>query len=503
MHIFAGNSEKEKRITTIWFLFYYHHSFMFKIYASVLALFLAASATAQDSLWTLQRTVKYAVDNNIDIKQSVLNERLAKLQLLQSQLSQLPNGSIGADVGRSYGRSIDPTTNQFINAGYTFAGLNGNVDVLLFGWFQKRNSISQNKLLSKAALADVDQLKDNVSLNVATGFLRILLAKEQIKIQENQLGYSLKQKDQTEAFVKAGRLPELDLAQMQAQVATDSSNYFSAVASYVQSELDMKAIMNFEISAPYVPVAPDVNNIPLAEISTMEPEQIYVQASNHFGSVKGAQLRIDAAEKNVALYRGALYPQLSLGAQFGTNYSSTLKDITDARLREYVVNGQVVDVNGTTYQVREPAFDITTKTTPFGTQFSNNFRQTVALSLTVPLFNGWVSRSNLNRAKVDVQSKQLTLESTRLKLKQDVYKAYYDAKVAVQKYYAATRADEASERAYNYAQKRYELGLMNAVELLTTQNNSLKAKSDALSAKYDLLFKLKVIDYYLGKEIKL
>lgn len=477
---------------------------MLKNFVAALALLLPGAVQAQqDSLWTLQRTVKYAVDNNLDVKQSVLNERLSRLQLLQSQLSQLPNASITTDLGRSYGRSIDPTTNQFINQGYTFYGLNGNVDVLLFGWFQKRNTIAQNKFLGKAAVSDLDQLKDDVSLNVATAFLRILLAKEKIKVQENQLKYSLKQKEQTEYFVKAGRSPELDLAQMQAQVATDSSAYFTAVSDYQASMLDMKAIMNFEISAPYSAVAPDVNTIPITEISGLDPEQVYKTAVDHFGSVKSSQFKIDAAIKNVAVYRGALYPQLSLGGQFGTNYSSTLKEITDARFVQFTSNGQIVDVNGQSFNVKEPVYNLTTQTTPFGNQFSNNFRQTVALSLSVPLFNGWVSRTNLGRAKIDVQSKELNLQSTKLKLKQDVYKAYFDAKAAVQKYYAAARADEASGRAYNYAQKRYELGLMNALELLTTQNNSLKATSDAISAKYDLLFKLKVIDYYLGKEIKL
>ncbi|RYZ25626.1 MAG: TolC family protein, partial [Sphingobacteriales bacterium] len=358
-----------------------HKRSMIKIYASALVLLLSGAAKAQDSLWTLQRTIKYAVENNLDIKQSVLNERLAKLQLLQSQLSQLPNGAVSSDIGRSYGRSIDPTTNQFINAGYTFYGLNGNVDVLLFGWFQKRNTISSNKFLTKAAAADVDQLKDDVSLNVATAFLRILMAREQIKVQENQLTFSLKQREQTQFFVKAGRLPELDLAQMVAQVATDSSNYFSAVASYQQSLLDMKAIMNFDIAAPYTAVAPNVKNVAVGEISTMNPEQVYTQASNHFGSVKSSLFRVDAARKSLAVYQGALYPQLSVGGQFGTNYSSTFKEITGARSLGFVSNGMITDVNGTAYNVKEQAFDVTTRTTPFGEQFSNNFRQTVALSL--------------------------------------------------------------------------------------------------------------------------
>jgi len=476
---------------------------MLKTCTFVIAWLGAVAAQAQDSLWTLQRSVQYAIDNNLDIQQNVLNERLARLQLQQSQLSRLPSASVSSNVGRSYGRSIDPTTNNFISEGYTFYGLNGNVDVLLFGWFQRKNTIDQNKLLARSAAADLDQIKNDISLNVATAFLRILLAQAQIRVSENQLQFSLKQKEQTEAFVRSGRLPELDLAQMQAQVATDSSAYITAVATYQQSLLDMKAIMNFDMATPFVPVAPDVSNIPLAEIAALEPEQVYTAAKANFGSVRSGQLRIDAAKKALTVARGGLYPQLSLGGQFGTNYSSTLREITGGQLLGYNANGQIVYVDGTPLAVQQPNYSYSSRITPFWDQFSNNFRQTVALSVLVPLLNGWNARTGVNRARVDVQSRELELQQTNLKLRQDVYKAFYDAKAAIQKYYATMRAREASDRAYEYAQKRYELGLMNAVELLTTQNTNFKAQTDALSAQYDLLFKLKVIDYYLGREIRL
>ncbi|WP_190277420.1 TolC family protein [Taibaiella lutea] len=476
---------------------------MFKRISLLILLFTATLANAQDGPWTLQKTIQYALENNIDIKQNVLNERLAALQLQQSKLSQLPNASINTDVGRSYGRSVDPTTNLFINQGYSFFGLNGNVDVLLFGWFQKRSTIAQNNLLNKAATADLDQLKDDVSLNVATAFLRILMTKEQITIQEGQLLYSNKQKDQTKSFVESGRSPDLDLAQMEAQVATDSSAYYTAIANYQQAILDMKAIMNFDIAAPFDVIAPQVEDLPLNEISSVNPEDVYLSAQNHFGSVKSSQLKLDAAKKGLDVNKGALYPQLSATGQFGTNYASTLKELTSANITGSQPNGDFISVNNQVVPVLTPTYDYLTRTTPFGSQFSNNFRHTYALTLSVPLFNGWNTRTAISRSKIDIASKNYALESTKLKLKQDVYKAYYDAKVSVQKYYASKKADEASERAYNYAQQRYELGLMNAVELLTTQNNSLKAKSEALSAKYDMVFKLKVIDYYLGKEIKL
>ncbi len=477
---------------------------MRKTYLLLIALLGTATVNAQDSLWTLQRSIQYAVDNNLDIKQSVLNERLSRLQLQQSQLGMLPTASASGNVGRSYGRSIDPTTNQFIDAKYYFVGLNGNADVLLFGWFQKQNTISQNKFLSKSAAADLDQLKNDVSLNVATAFLRILLAREQIHISENQVTFSLKQREQTEYFVKAGRSPELDLAQMQAQVATDSSNYITAVATYQQAVLDMKAIMNFEMATPFTPVAPEVEKIPLGEMGTLSPEQVYDVAKDHFGSIRSNQLKIAAAQKGLAAAKGNLYPQLSLGGQLGSNYASSYKELTGTgTFNGYNPNGDIVVINGAPVYVQSPSFTPDVRTIPFWKQLNTNFRQTVALTLSVPLLNGWSARTAVNRSKIDVQSKQIGLEQSRVKLKQDVYKAYYDARSAVQKFYATSRADEASDRAYNYAQKRYELGLMNALELLTTQNNAFKARAEALSAKYDLLFKLKVIDYYLGKEIRL
>lgn len=477
---------------------------MYKIFSFALLLSLSAGVYAQESTsWTLEKTIKYALDNNLDIKQNVLNERLATLQLEQSRLSQIPNASLNSNVGRSYGRSVDPTTNLFINQGYSFFGLNGNVDVLLFGWFQKRNTISQNNFLNKAATADLEQLKDDVSLNVATAFLRILMAREQINIQVGQLQYSNKQKEQTDYFVKAGRSPDLDLAQMEAQVATDSSAYYTAISNHQQAILDMKAIMNFDIAAPFDAVAPNVEQIELLEIGTMNPETIYQSAQEHFGSIKGGQLKLNAAQKGLDATKSSLYPQLAFNGQFGTNYASTLKEINTATITGSRPNGDFINLNNDLLPVLTPTYDYTTKTTSFGDQFSNNFRQTYALTLSVPIFNGWTTRSNISRSKIDVLSKTYNLEQVRLKLKQDVYKAYYDARVAIQKYYASKKADEASKRAYNYAQKRYELGLMNAVELLTTQNTALKAKSEALSAKYDMVFKLKVIDYYLGKEIKL
>src|SRR5690606_24505382 len=191
-------------------------------FISIVFLGFASKVSAQDTTeyyWTLQDAVQYALEHNISIKQNELNQRLADLQLKQSQLSQLPNINTSVAYGRSYGRSIDPTSNQFVNSNYDFLNFGGSVDVLLFGWFQKRNTIKANKYALEAAKADLGQLMNDVSLNVATGYLRIILAKEQIKISEKQAALSKAQLDQTRSFVKVGRLPELNAKQLEAQLA--------------------------------------------------------------------------------------------------------------------------------------------------------------------------------------------------------------------------------------------------------------------------------------------
>jgi outer membrane protein len=462
---------------------------------------LSYSTIAQEGgdVWTLQRCVQYALDHNISIQQNVLNERLAKLTLRQSQLAQLPSANLNGGYGRSAGRSIDPTTNTFIDASYNFVNASGSANVLLFGWFQQRNLISKNKLSLQAAQADLDQLKDDVSLNVATGFLRALLAQEQIAVNEKQVELSKAQLDQTKKFADVGRVPELNVAQLESQVATDSANYISAISNYNSAILDLKALLNLDFETPFKLQAPNVKVDDQVKVSAMVPEEIYAEAQKHFGSIRGAEYRYSAAQKGWWSARGGLLPQLSVGAQFGTNYASSYKQVS------YQPSGSV-DTTGITTTgdfVLAPGYKTIESDVPFGKQLSNNFRQTVSLNLNIPLFNAWQSQYNVRQAKINMANQELNIRQAELTLKQNVYKAYNDAISSIQKYYAALHAAEAAERAQDFARKRYDLGLTSTVDYLQTQNTQYSAEANLVSAKYDLIFKLKVIDYYLGKELKL
>lgn len=457
--------------------------------------------------WTLQEAVQYALDHNITIKQNELNQRLEKLTLQQNRLSQLPSVNLSTGYGRSFGRSIDPTSNQFVDgASYDFMSLSGNADVLVFGWFQRRNRIAQSKYALEAANRDLEQIKNDVSLNVATGYLRLLLAQEQVKINEQQVALSKAQLEQTERFAEAGSVPELNVAQLQSQLATDSSNLIGAMTEYTAAVLDIKALLNLDFDMPFSAIVPELNDIEGGfENIYMAPEEIYAEASRKLPTLYSPQMRLKAAQKGHAAAKGALWPQLALSVQAGTNYSTLNKDYTLTGVNVSPTPGTFAYDSATNnaYQVFQTSPLFSTTTVPLGKQFDNNFRQTVSLGVNIPLFNGWQSQAAVKQAQINVLTQQLNVYQAELKLKQDVYKAQNDARNALQKYYAAKRAAEAAKRAYEFAQKRNELGLTNTVEYLITQNNWYRAEGNMASAKYDLIFKIKVIDYYLGNEIKL
>ncbi|MBS1614582.1 MAG: TolC family protein [Bacteroidetes bacterium] len=469
-----------------------------------------SQATSEQDDWTLERCVDYALSHNISIQQSVLNERLAALTYKQSRLSLLPNLNLNTGYGISYGRSIDPTSNQFVDGHYSFSSLGGQADVLLFGWFQKRNQIAKNDLAHQAAQSDLDQLKDDVSLNVATGFLRALLAREQIGVAEQQVDLSLRQLKQTQSFADAGRVPQLNVAQLSAQVANDSASLIGALADYQSAILDLKALLNLDFETPFSITPPQIDPTSLFTLTDFAPADVFEEAKKHFGSVRGAGLRVKSAKKGYAAAKGGLWPQLSLSAQAGSNYASTIKDygtpyVDGTMTIGYVDLGSVINQPGLPkLPVTAPNYAVPELgTMSWNKQMENNFRHTYSLNLTVPVFNGWASEANVRQNKINVEAQELAKTNVEIKLRQDVYKAVNDARSSLQKYQAAHRAAQAAQEAYSYAEQRYDLGLSSTVDYLTTKNNQFKAESSLISAKYDLIFRLKVIDYYLGRTLKL
>jgi outer membrane protein len=459
------------------------------------------SAFAQEK-WDLRKCVEYALEHNITIKQQDIQAKIAELTLKQSRASQIPSLNLGVNLGMNTGRSIDRTTNQFTTESiiYNSFSLQSNVD--LFNWFSKRNTIAGDRYSSEASRAAVDKLKNDISLNIASAYLQVLLAKEQINVSKVQITQSKYQLDNTQKLVDAGSLPELNLAELEAQLATDSAALITAEGTEIQSLLLLKSLLQLDAGVAFDVVAPPVEQIPIEPIAELQPEAVYVLALKNLPQQQVNQFRLDAARKYADAARGQMYPTLSLGASLGSNFSNLKNNQQQIGLLPIGFD-TVAAVSGSNIPVVRPKFDSRFYANPYGTQLSDNFSNNVGISLNVPIFNGRTARTNWEKQKLNVDNLSLQRDLDNMTLKQDIYRAYTDAATSLQKFNASTKRVSSAQKAFDFAQKRYDVGLLNTIDLLTNQNNLFRAKIDRLSAQFDFVFKMKLLEFYRGQGLKL
>lgn len=473
----------------------------------IVALTLAGYCSRAQDVWSLQRCIEYARSHNIQIKQQILQKNLAELQLRQSRLSQFPTFNAGADYGYNFGRSIDPTSNQFVGSQLSFGGLNVNANITLFSWFQKRNTIAADKYSSKAAEEIMENMRNNISLNVANAYLQILLTEEQQEVSGQQIALTRHQLDNTTKQVEAGALPESNEADLQAQLARDSATYITNKNNVTFAILQMKALLNLDFNTAFIPEKPDLAKIPVLDIAMLTPEEIYQSAAERQPQILSDSLQILAAEKQVAATKATLYPSLSVGAGLGTNYSSNYRrPIGETNITVPPTPIGTVDVNGTNYTVNSLPQQYTSpkyEQPKLSTQASDNLRENVGLSLNIPLFNGLQTRAQIERSKINLENQKLTHEQDLLTLKQDIYQAYANAKASLENYVASQKTLKSSQTAFYYAEQRYNVGLINSLDYLTSQNNLFQAQNDLIAKHYDYIFKMKILEFYKNLNITL
>ncbi len=475
---------------------------MKKLSFLLISCLLVLSISAQDK-WDLKRCVEYAVSNNISIKQADVQARLAELTFKQYQLSQIPTLAFGGNLGYSSGQSQDPVNFTLITSGLWSNQYFIQSGVNIFNFNSLRNNIQGSKLAMQAADAATDKLKNDVSLNVANAYLQALLAVQTANAAQLQLRLSQSQLDITRKQVNAGTLPELNAAEIEAQVAQDSSTFVTAKSNSIQAVLTLKGYMSLDAAVAFDIATPPIEQIPIENIADLQPEVVYVLALQNQPLQKEDALNIIASEKYVASNKAAMLPTLSLFGQFYTtftNQSFTYSKQAPVTLSQF---SGIVKNTGDSVFLSYPYQGINSTKTPYFTQLNQNFRQSVGISLNIPILNGGTLRTNYRRAQLNLRNYQLQQQSDNLTLKQNIYQAYALAIAAMQKFESQKITLEATKKSFDFAQKRYNVGLLNTIDLLTNQNNYFKAKLDLLSDQFDFVFKMKVLEFYKGMGIKL
>jgi outer membrane protein len=310
--------------------------------------------------------------------------------------------------------------------------------------------------------------------------------------------------------VTAGAAPELDALTIEAQYATDSSNYMTARANADQNLLLLKQVLNIDAGKAFDIATPPVEQIPVEPILQLQPEAVFHIAMNNQPAQKANDLRLKSIEASMRSIKAQMYPTISIGGSLGTNFSSADRKITGVSLLGYNPNGDVVRLSGAEYPVYTPDVQISQGKKTFserwdgwGLQMNNNFRQSLGFSIAVPINSSGAARFSYQRSKLDLKNAQVTKSLIDQTLKNDIYKAYFNASAALEKFNAAKVTLGINKKSYDFAKKRFDLGLLNSFDLITSQNNMNRAEYDLTTAQFDYVFKMKVLEFYKGLGIKL
>lgn len=463
--------------------------------------FVGFSLQAQE-IWTLEKCVDYALTNNIQIKQQQLQVQSTKANVTQDKLNMLPNLNGFAMHGYNWGQTVDRYTNQFATQRVRTNNFYLSSSVTLFDGFQKLNRLRQSQTELEAANYDTDKFMDDISLSIATAYLQILYYKEVVKIAENQLEATNKQVDRVNKLVEAGAAAQGDLFTLRAQQAAENSQVISAnnnlrIAYLTLTQmLDLPTTEGFEIEFPNL--EPGSQS---ALVAT--PEQIYEYAIENQPDVKSSELRLKSSEYGYDQARGSLLPTLSLQGSIGTGYSGAALQLDSITPAGETPIGYFYPTPEVTQPVYSMKFDPVYKEKIFADQISDNINQSLSFNLSIPIFNGYASRTAISKAKINMETSKLSLETTKLNLRKTIQQAYADAHAAYNNYQSSLTGVAAAKESYRYAEQRFIIGSMNSVEYNNAKTNLEKSESELIQAKFNYIFKTTVLDFYMGKPITL
>lgn len=474
-----------------------------KKYVLLCLLFWQFQSFAQEKpagAWGLKDCIDYALKSNISIKQNELNVRTAENNLLQSKASIYPSINANISQGFNFGRSIDPFTNAFVNQQIRSNSFDLTASMTLYSGNRLQNTIKRNSLDLEVSRLNAEQTRYDASLNIAIAYLQILLNKELLEAAKKQVESSKQQLERLEKLFKAGSIAENDIIDLKATLANDELTVINSENQLRISKLNLMQLINLPADESFEVQAVNVENVEIADY-VETPENIYNTAESTMPNIKSADMSIRSSEMSIEIAKSGKYPTLSLAAGLSSGYSSARSKFEQTASTTTQEIGFLTNNPSETVSSIVPIVNTTELPYAFTDQVGDNFSQFISLRLSIPIFNGWQVKNNINNAVLSKQNFEYTAQSRRIQLRQDIEQAWVNAKVAVSTYNARKRQVEALELSFETTEKRYEAGASNIVDFNLAKINLDRAKSDLIRAKYDYLFRTKVLDFYQNKPL--
>ena len=434
----------------------------------------SAVAQEQTAPWSLEACIDYAYANNIQLKQKVEEQEARKVELHTSKHSWLP--AVNANMGQSFqfGRSTSKS-GVIVDQNAANTTFNINLDMPIFDGFKIPNDIAARKLDLQAAIESLNKAKEDLAVNIASYYLQVLYNKELQRVAQLQVDLDREQVNKTEAMVNAGKVPLSQLYDIKAQLARDEVTLTEATNNVQLALLDLAQSLELERNdRSFDVVTPQITDAVAENMSSiLPPETIFDQAVTFKPQIKEQEYLLESQKRMLKVAQAGYYPKLNFGASYSNGYYHTS------------MGGEFAD------------------TRSFGDQLKQNGQKIVGFSLSIPLFNRFQVRNSVRSARIGINNQQLLLENSKKTLYKEIQQAYYNATAAQEKYTASDKSVASSREAFSYAQARYEAGKSTVFEFNEAKTKYAQSLAEQAQAKFDFIFRAKILDFYRGTPLKL
>ncbi len=434
---------------------------------------LPLSFSQESASWSLEKCISHALENNIQIKRQELQSGLAEKDLSQSYFNFTPSLNAGVEHSLSTGRALNTELYMWENKQQTFGSMGVRSEITLFNGLQNINTVAERKYSFLSSQEDLQKIKNDITLQIMNYYLQVLFDEELLEVSKSQYEVTLLQVEKTKRLVEVGNVALGQLYEIQAQAATEKLNYTIIRNRLQLSVLDLVQILDLDSVGNFSVLHPENLSVESTFMPSSFNEVISVALTN-MPEIRGAEYRVKSSEKNLAVQRGERSPEVYLNGVYYSRYQNGSFNPNDSTFT-YPLNDQLKDK-----------------------QYSQ-----LTLGVSIPVFNRYQTQTAISKAKINLADSQFRLEQQKQLVYKNIQQAHTDALGAFEKYQSALEAVKSNEESFDYSQQKYEVGLVNAVDFSIAKNNYSKARSDLAQAKYEYIFKVKILDFYTGKAIKL
>jgi outer membrane protein len=434
--------------------------------------FLPAKA---QKVWSLEECISYALENNLQVKRQELNVKYYNNNYKQSYYNTLPDLNAQANLNFSSGQTFDFFKTEYVDQSFWQDNVGLSSNITLFGGFQVINNILKSRYEFLKSQSDLHKSKNDISLQLALAYLQVLFSKELVEVSKSKLEVTSMQVERTHKMLDVGNVAQGEYLQIKAQESNDKTSLINAQNNRDIAYLDLTQLLDLDSVGGFDIVVP--KNIEVELLSPLESVQdIFAKAVETMPQIKSAEFALKSSERQLAMAWGQGSPTVNLNGGLSSFYSQIADDpLNPDPLAKYPMKDQLKDY--------------------YNKQFS--------IGISIPLFNRLQVKNSISNAKLGLNDSQLQLDIAKMALYKEVQQAHADATAAREKFNSSVEAVNYNEEAFKYTSQKFEVGLVNSVDYNIAQNNLITAKSNMLQAKYEYIFKLKILDLYMDKPIVL